>query len=375
MGRRKSLNEDERGQAKAYKSTGMSTAEIARRLSRSRSAIANYLSAPENYGTSARSGRPKALTKRSENCLFRMASNESLSSKQLKDRLELRVSARTVRHYLYNCPFLKYEKMNAKPPLTAEHKSARLQYARSHHFWNLEWNNVIFSDEKKFNLDGPDGLCHYWHDLRKEKRYFSKRVQGGGSVMVWAAFSRTWKRDIVFISTRMNASTYSQLLSHHLLPHIRSGESNLEIFQQDNAPCHRAQSTMRWLSEQGVAVMEWPSRSPDLNPIENLWGILVRSVYAGGKQFSTVAALREAIRAAWADISFETLGKLTNSMKNRMFELIAKQGGGINYWIKLFYGGVVNFLPACRLAKSHLLIKYLRCSNDILHFYVYQIFN
>jgi len=42
---------------------------------------------------------------------------------------------------------------------------------------------VLFSDEKKFSLDGPDGLNHYWHDLRKEPLTFSRRNFGGGSVM------------------------------------------------------------------------------------------------------------------------------------------------------------------------------------------------
>ena len=49
------------------------------------------------------------------------------------------------------------------------------------------WRRVIFSDEKKFNLDGPDGLSHYWHDLRKEPRWFKKRHTGGVNIMVGLA--------------------------------------------------------------------------------------------------------------------------------------------------------------------------------------------
>ena len=42
--------------------------------------------------------------------------------------------------------------------------------------------------KKKFNLDGPYGYRYYWHDLRKEKQYFSKRHFGGGSLMIWGAY-------------------------------------------------------------------------------------------------------------------------------------------------------------------------------------------
>ncbi|ETN79592.1 hypothetical protein NECAME_09732 [Necator americanus] len=43
---------------------------------------------------------------------------------------------------------------------------------------------VVFSDEKKFNLDGSDGSRHYWHDLRRNPICCSRRNFGGRSVMV-----------------------------------------------------------------------------------------------------------------------------------------------------------------------------------------------
>ena len=50
--------------------------------------------------------------------------------------------------------------------------------------WESEYEKVIFSDEKKFNLDGPDGFSYYWHDLNKEAETFSKWQKDGGSLMV-----------------------------------------------------------------------------------------------------------------------------------------------------------------------------------------------
>ncbi|KAG2884322.1 hypothetical protein PC116_g16421 [Phytophthora cactorum] len=43
-----------------------------------------------------------------------------------------------------------------------------------------DWDRVIFSDEKKLNLDGPDGMKYYWHDLWTEKETFFSRQNGGG---------------------------------------------------------------------------------------------------------------------------------------------------------------------------------------------------
>ena len=44
---------------------------------------------------------------------------------------------------------------------------------------------------------------------------------------------------------------------------------------QDNALYHSAQSVKTFLSEEDVYVIEWPAQSPDMNPIENVWQLLI----------------------------------------------------------------------------------------------------
>ncbi len=75
-----------------------------------------------------------------------------------------------------------------------------------------KWWTVVWSDEKKFNLDGQDGVQYYWADLRKERELFSKNAHGGGSVMVWAGFSWDGATDIVFIDGRLDSAGYREVL-------------------------------------------------------------------------------------------------------------------------------------------------------------------
>ena len=60
-------------------------------------------------------------------------------------------------------------KMIPKLKLTPRHKTSRLAFAEKYKFWEEEWRKIIFSDEKKFNLDGPDGFQGYWMDKGKHE--------------------------------------------------------------------------------------------------------------------------------------------------------------------------------------------------------------
>ena len=92
--------------------------------------------------------------------------------------------------------------------MTKKHKLARLEFAKKYVSLGHEWQDVIFSDEKKFNFDRPDCYKKYWHDIKKIKPYFSKWQYGGGSVMVWGAFAGNRLLLTGVIDTKINEEKY-----------------------------------------------------------------------------------------------------------------------------------------------------------------------
>ena len=160
----------------------------------------------------------------------------------------------------------------------------------------------------------------------------SKRVHGGACVMVWAGFCFSGKTEIVFRECKGNSTVYTTLLGNHLLPFIRSLGGGRWIFQQDGASVHRSVETVQWLEERQVEFLKWPALSPDLNPIENLWGTLTRAVYQNGKkQYNTAEELRQAIRLCWSQIPIGTLETLITSMPSRMYQVIRGAGAMTKY--------------------------------------------
>lgn len=197
--------------------------------------------------------------------------------------------------------------------------------------WNSQWQQVVWSDEKKFNIDGPDGFAYYWHDLRKNERIFSKRQQGGGGVMIWASFSSNFKSKLTFVEGKLDAKGYQNLLKNHIEDISKSFGSNKWIFQQDNAPIHKAKINTAWFESNKIDLMSWPPFSPDLNPIENVWGILATKIYGDGVQYRSLKDLKLAIINAWNNITLDELKPLVNSMPNKIFEVIRLGGAKTHY--------------------------------------------
>jgi hypothetical protein len=164
-----------------------------------------------------KTGKKSSFSPQDRRHIFRPASTGKYSVSPTKRELGLVQYHITFLRLLHSNTYLKHRKKLRNFNLKKSHFEVRLKFARNHISWEDEWDDVVFSNEKKFNLDGSDGYQFYWYDLINEPQYFLKRAMGGGSLMVWIACSSKGISDPEFIHVSLDSDKYTHLLKSHLL--------------------------------------------------------------------------------------------------------------------------------------------------------------
>jgi transposase len=147
--------------------------------------------------------------------------------------------------------------------------------------------------------------------------------------MAWGGISLKGKTPLFCFTDIMDGPFYVKILQDQLLPAVRRMYRRNWRLQQDNDPKHTLCVAKKFIAENGINVIDWPSNSPDLNPIENMWQIIKNNVEKWMPQ--NINELKHFLVEEWEAISQETVNNLIFSMKNRCESILAKNGDRILY--------------------------------------------
>ena len=157
-------------------------------------------------------------------------------------------------------------------------------------------------------------------------------VKHSPSRMFWGCFSWNGLGPIVPIVGSVTGQTHVKIINEYVVPtlHEYFPDGN-GIFQEDNAPPHRAKVAVAARRNAKIVTLEWPAQSPDLNPIENIWAEMKMMVRRRTPPPPNVKVLERYVKDTWNDLPPEYYKKLIDSMPRRIEAVIEVNGNRIGY--------------------------------------------
>lgn len=346
-----------------------------------------------NVDSKPKSGRPEAVSERDKRYFIRTAErpeNRRSTLVELVETAGLNISHETARKYLDQAG-LHWRKPWRKPILTKIQKRRRLAWCRAHK--NTDWSKWIFTDETSIIPGQARGRDGVWRRVGEEyqgdKGTVNRKKKDKGSVMFWGAIclgipgpSHVWVpetakekndatallkldndiREVRAVQAALLAPPppkkrgpklkrlteekkrksglrgidwyryQKNILKPCLYPfyHQVKAQRGQVVLMEDGAGPHSHHLLTEERDLAGVVQEEWPSSSPDLNPIEIVWNQIKDNIDAHRPKATKVKDFRSLLLQEWESFSQEKIDILINSMPTRI-EACIKDKGGNNF--------------------------------------------
>lgn len=200
-----------------------------------------------------------------------------------------------------------------------------------------DWEDVLFSDEtwaKNDPMWKKRGILFDEEDPEDIEDWALRKRRPDGW-MFWGSFAGR-RKGPTFVWEKKYGGIDSVKYIRHILPLLQeffSNEDNANcVFQQDNAPSHRSKKTTAALQAAGIPILRFPTYSPDLTPIENVWPWMKDYIEIRyDVQELSLNELHPVVMEAWDAVPDEFLLRLAHSMPRRLQMCIERGGRQIDY--------------------------------------------
>ena len=187
--------------------------------------------------------------------------------------------------------------------------------------------DVIFTDECTVQLEQHSRVC-----FRKklQKRTLKQRAKHPIKLHIWGSISARGATKVVMFTGIMNAKRLSAIYEAGLLPFVEERFPDSHRLYQDNDPKHSSKHIERFLAEKQINWWYTPPESPDLNPIELVWGSMKQFLRNSYKP-RNLDELKAGIEKFWLTLTPQICRKYIGHLKKVIPKIVEVKGAHSGY--------------------------------------------